>query len=524
MKLNLLFTTFLTKITAIFILITVFNINYAQSQSKNFQCGTDIVHRQKMATDLKYAAQYQKLQAEYQTYLQQMQQKSNTTSRIGYNGCSAKIVIPVAIHIIHIGEAVGTGSNISDANVNIAITKLNSDWANSNGFGPNMDVEFRLAKRDPSGNSTTGILRVNGSSVTNYAANGVTRTAGDGGASETAVKDLSKWPVDKYYNIWVVKDITGTNVAGFAYYPNGSPYDGTIIEYPWMDNFQHVLAHELGHAFNLAHTFNGDNGATCPLDGDCTVDGDGVCDTAPQRQNDCTVSAVSPCAGATNTAANWNNSLRNYMSYCFVGQYRFSAGQRVRARAAATGSIRGSLLDSDGCVPVGNVVEASILNFIFPTTSICTATFSPQISIKNYGTTTITAAVISLKIDGVAQPNTTYAGTIATNASATVTLAASTVAVGAHVVEAQIISINSAILADSYTEDNKICSTFNYVAAIVAPVCNSFDAGVLPTDWTVLGDLPVQITPQAGCAAQGANSFRFHTIDRSEERRVGKEC
>ncbi len=513
MNLNLLFKFLCVRHITIFTLIIIVGINTAHAQNKSFGCGSDIVHREKMAADSKYAGQYQKLQTEYQTYLQQVKEKPNTAARLGYNGCSEKIIIPVVVHIIHVGEALGIDSNIPGADVNTAIAKLNSDWANSGGFGSNMNMEFRLAKRDPSGNSTTGIVRVNGSSVPNYTANGISLNAGDGGASQTAIKDLSKWAVDKYYNIWVVKEITGGAVAGFAFYPNGNPYDGTVIEYPWMDNVQHVLGHELGHGFNLAHTFEGDAGATCPADADCTVDGDGVCDTAPQRQNDCTVSMLSPCAGASNTAANWTNSLRNFMSYCFVGQYRFSAGQRARARAAATGSIRGSLLDSDGCVPVGNAVEASIVNFIFPVTNICTATFSPQISIKNYGTTAITAAVIALKIDGVAQPNTTYAGTIATNASATVTLAAGTVAVGAHVVEAEIISINTATLADGYTEDNKICSTFNYVAPIVAPVCNSFDAGVLPANWTVLGELPVQIIAQSGCAAQGANSFRFHTID-----------
>ncbi|MBK9758967.1 MAG: hypothetical protein IPO90_03075 [Flavobacteriales bacterium] len=50
-----------------------------------------------------------------------------------------------------------------------------------------------------------------------------------------------------------------------------------------------VLAHELGHAFNLYHTFEGDvNGTACPPNSNCGTDGDQVCDIPPHiRPSSC---------------------------------------------------------------------------------------------------------------------------------------------------------------------------------------------------------------------------------------------
>jgi hypothetical protein len=73
--------------------------------------------------------------------------------------------VPTVVHIIHEGEGIGQSSNITDEQILSAIAALNEDFrkiAGSNGDGEGVDVglEFCLASRDPYGNPSTGIVRV----------------------------------------------------------------------------------------------------------------------------------------------------------------------------------------------------------------------------------------------------------------------------------------------------------------------------------------------------------------------------
>jgi len=97
-------------------------------------------------------------------------------------------IIPVVVHIIHLGEAVGTGTNISDAQINSAITNLTNTYRNTFGNSIDNNIEFQLAVRNPDCMATTGIVRVDGSGVPNYSADGV--SSGGPGAIESDVKTL----------------------------------------------------------------------------------------------------------------------------------------------------------------------------------------------------------------------------------------------------------------------------------------------------------------------------------------------
>ena len=48
-----------------------------------------------------------------------------------YKGPLDVYTIPVVVHVIHKGEAVGTGTNISDAQINSAITNLTDTYRNA---------------------------------------------------------------------------------------------------------------------------------------------------------------------------------------------------------------------------------------------------------------------------------------------------------------------------------------------------------------------------------------------------------
>src|SRR5687768_1275678 len=83
----------------------------------------------------------------------------------------AVITIPVIVHVIHNGDAVGVGENISQAQVNSQIAVLNEDFRkaagtlghNTSAVGADCEIEFCAAVVDPNGNvlAEPGIDRQN---------------------------------------------------------------------------------------------------------------------------------------------------------------------------------------------------------------------------------------------------------------------------------------------------------------------------------------------------------------------------
>jgi PKD repeat protein len=159
-------------------------------------------------------------------------------------------VIPVVFHVIHAG---GT-ENIPDAQIFAEVEDLNEDFRKLNAdlsetvpffqqVAGDVKVEFRLAQIDPNGNCTNGINRIF-SPLT---------LVGDDGAKQ------DYWPRNKYLNVWTVRQMGG-GAAGYAYYPNaltglGVIFDGVIMLSGGIGANQNVLTHEIGHVFNLAHTW-----------------------------------------------------------------------------------------------------------------------------------------------------------------------------------------------------------------------------------------------------------------------------
>jgi hypothetical protein len=336
------------------ILVIIFLLCFQlQGNSQNNDCGTDYIHNYRMQTDLLYRNQILILESQIAN---KPQNQENIQSK------STIYTIPVVVHVIHIGETIGTGTNISDLQIQQAITGLNNRFRNVNGNGVDVELEFCLASIDPNGNVTSGINRVNGTSISNYQTNGITPTGNPCvGGLETAVKDLSRWPTSEYYNIWVVSEICNGSFVGYASYPVGGLYDGLVIVSTSMTSNSGTLPHEMGHGFFLYHTFNGDGGnVNCPLDNDCSVDGDHVCDTPPHKQGDCGL--TNPCT----SLGVWDNSRYNYMAYCPLVN-RFTQGQKDRIRATAVIAPRASLLTSQGCGVSGtNEINNSNVFSIFP--------------------------------------------------------------------------------------------------------------------------------------------------------------
>ncbi|MEO8149974.1 MAG: LamG-like jellyroll fold domain-containing protein [Bacteroidia bacterium] len=416
-----------------------------KSNAQQFECATDAIHQSRMVTDPSYAMQYNLMNSRVQNLVSQ-----NQNAKYFIPSFLSTVSIPVVVHVVHLGEALGTGTNVSDASINAMIADLNNRFANANGNGVNMNVQFCLAVRDPNNNATTGITRHNGSSIPGYSANGVgyAQPSPCGGVNDTLIKNLSDWTCASYYNIWVVKQICDAGAYSTLPYAVVK-WDGIVIGAGSMTNGQ-LFAHETGHWLNLYHTFQGQNGTTCPPNANCATDGDQVCDTPPILQSECTTST---CSAGTIT-----NSTYNYMGYCFAQWDRFTQGQKDRVTAALNSYPRNLLASSLGCVPL-TPNDAGIASIINPTattyTTLCGgASYStaPIVQLGNYGTSTLTSVSIKYKIDNNAASTYSWSGSLAAFTSANVTLPSISIPQGAHTFQAYTTLPNGA--ADGYNAND----------------------------------------------------------------------
>jgi hypothetical protein len=128
-----------------------------------------------------------------------------------------------------------------------------------------LNVEFRLAKIDPLGNPTSGIIRVR-SELTNEP------------EPRDAVKALSYWNSYQYFNIWTLKKFQpqddGNTLLGYAQFPNSGRMstDGVVLLASQMVGGG-TLTHECGHWLGLRHVW-----------GDAECGDDNVKDTPAARE------------------------------------------------------------------------------------------------------------------------------------------------------------------------------------------------------------------------------------------------
>lgn len=333
-----------------------------------FRCGFETTQEKLQRLDPTYQSQLQKSEENLRQLI-----KARISERSLRTTSGTVIDIPVVVHVIHTGGAVGSSYNPTDAQITGAINYLNAvfdgTWTGAGGSilgAGNLDIRFVLATRDPSNNATTGIVRVNGAGLGNYSLNGI-NAANSSGANELSVKNLSRWDPFKYYNVWLVNKIDGCDgitgcpsfIAGYAYFPivtSGASattrdLDGTIMLASQMVAGQKTLPHEIGHAFNLYHPFEGETDQAgvnaCPAS-DVNL-GDRCADTNPIT-NPADDGEASPFSCRTGTSncyglAYNDNTERNFMNY--TSCYRlFTLDQKARMQASAVGTMRASLATS----------------------------------------------------------------------------------------------------------------------------------------------------------------------------------
>jgi len=316
-------------------LLFIANILFVNAQQlSNEQCGSEVVHQ----FFLQNGGNLQRhLQIEQLIY-------NASKSGIEQPAGRSDFELPVVVHIIHNGGS----ENISDVQAIKAIDYLNQAFRNTalydSTVGVDTRIQFCLAKKNPQGQATTGINRVQ-SALTDLDI-----------SQDLSMKNLSRWDPTCYVNIWVVKTICSQgscNIGGYAYLPSahGKPFDGIVVRASTMGSTPAAtgtLIHEAGHYLGLYHTFQG--GCT---NSNCLSDGDKVCDTPPDNST-----AYIACASTMNSCStdalsgfttDQPDQHKNYMDYTTPAcRTIFSAGQRDRM-IWHTQNIRASLQNCSSC-------------------------------------------------------------------------------------------------------------------------------------------------------------------------------
>jgi len=298
----------------------------------------------------------------------QILHRAKLLEKTGYKKDNDPYIIPVVFHIIHdFGP-----ENISMEQIENGVQVMTDDF-NANSFGienvqdsfadivGDIGIEFRLAKIDPEGNCTNGVVRT------------VSPLTNSGGEN---LKEISPiWDRSKYMNIWVCRDIA-SGAAGYTYYPSsldgdfGETNDGIVVRYDYVGSIgessfgrSQTLTHEVGHWIDLPHLWGSTNEPS--LESNCDTD-DGVEDTPNSvGWTSCNLNGES-CGSLDN--------VENFMEYSFCGRM-FTEGQKMRMIASLTSPIaeRNNLWTDENLEATGVLLEPELCDaeFISDNFSVC---------------------------------------------------------------------------------------------------------------------------------------------------------
>ncbi|MES2727012.1 MAG: zinc-dependent metalloprotease [Bacteroidota bacterium] len=373
------------------------------AQQKVHVCGTDEHLQANLKADPALAAKKAQFEQNWKVAAQSYNPNDYKNTKSMGKAAAKKYIIPVVVHVFHSGTS--SIENISDAQIKSEIAQLNKSFRNLNSdtnkrreifkdIAADMEVEFRLAKKDPKGNCTNGIVRV----YTPLSDNG-----------DDVLKTKSVWDTKRYFNMWVVRSInrgSGIGVAGYAQFPFAAgalsaATDGVMVIYNEFGNIEKSLpgqtpnvtttTHEAGHWLGLYHPFQ---------DSDtCDSEGDGVFDTPKSffrptssypLRNECGNPTYNSCGGkdyryipegGTTFISNVDltkfgealelpDMQENFMDY-FIGSCAsnmFTLQQKARVHFCLE-NYRSQLWDEENLLRIG-VSDSSPANFCLTTSAI----------------------------------------------------------------------------------------------------------------------------------------------------------
>lgn len=386
---------------------------------------------------------------QFETWLAPLVNKQIASRTSSKTAASSVIIIPVVVHVIHNGQAIGTAPNITDAQVQSQITVLNQDFrkmlgtpggTSTNPVATDIQIEFVLAKVDPNGNPTNGIDRVNMCQAS-WSETDINET----------VKPSTIWNPAQYMNMWTVK-FSDSDLLGFAQFPNSSTLqgldafegdantDGVVSSYDVFGSSAlgtgfllvsdydkgRTMTHEVGHFLGLRHIWGdgtGDESANKP---DCAASD--FCADTPQagwENYDCDAVYDSCPAEAG------NDMTENYMDYTTdVCMNIFTQNQKDRIMAVMTNSPRRNSLKTStkgNAIPLfANDAEVKfITDYCFTNSTLCSSLPAPtnkKVTLINRGSSSLSSASLQYSINGGTLQTQNWTGTLAPNEFASITL------------------------------------------------------------------------------------------------------
>jgi hypothetical protein len=383
---------FITKIATLILILSVLNSN-AQTTTNNQPCAT-------IAPDQQWENELNRLITE----LVQSQSANQQQAQV--------FTIPVIMHVVHSGQAVGTYPNLAQGQLVSQVRVLNDDfggigynnwtyptsayasWAttqsltagNLDALGrvkiANCNVQFCLATKDTLGN----ILPEPGIDRINRTTKGWTSDPGSFTSITTfrnymdgTIKPQSIWNVSKYLNIWVTDvNINSTGLLGYATFPPITGLGGLTqglgtatsdgfwcyakafgsnIYFPSGTFYNantkgRTASHEIGHWVGLRHIWG---------DASCATD---YCnDTPPATASNFGTPNYPLKVGQCAANAPNGEMFMNIMDYSDdISKYMFTPDQATRVLAAMTNSPYRKFLGTHNLCSVAPIATTASFN------------------------------------------------------------------------------------------------------------------------------------------------------------------
>ena len=409
------------------------------------------------------------IDADLQTKMQNMAAKTSTLP------ASYTFTIPTVFHILHMNGS----ENISDASCIAALNQVNKDYARKGADTTQIDplyeplyvnshIQLQLAKKDPYGNCTNGIVHhynVN----TNWEQNDIYNF-------EYSTVGTYNWNSSKYLNIYIVKNIISGDpnqqgiIVGYTYKPGTAPNTGAdaiVYRHDFLSGLNaRSLSHELGHWLGLGHTFGDGNSAGS------------ICGNDDIADTPATSGFFSTCPlpyTALNDSCDPGNrpNINNIMDYSGCPMM-FTQGQTTKMRGICESSVANRKNLSD----TANLILTGILN---NTTTVC-GPIADFYANKIYSCAGQSVTYNSTSYNSTAITNYTWTfdgGTPSTsNAASPIVLYNNPGVYGATLTVSNANGTSTVSRADFVTVRwNSEINTF--------PHTESFEAGVLPDRWSV---------------------------------------
>lgn len=479
-----MFTPAMEKMKSQLLLFSALLLTLFVQAQNNGWCNTMGRVQQQLPNNPQLQLDYERMKS----FLHDVEQNANNRDVV-IN--SQTIFIPVVFHIVHNGDAIGSGENITDEQCISQIAAMNQHYmaqdinlykvpaAFADRVG-NCNIQFCLAKFDPDGNPTTGIIR---HQLSNTSWN-------DENTIDNTLKPSTIWDNKRYMNIWSVRmggSLTSSGVLAYASLPffGADDQDGIVARYNTIGTtgtlmgtqvLGKTVTHEAGHWLGLLHTWGTDDA--------CGDAGDYVSDTPDQGDMNfgCPTFPKISCNNGPD-----GDMFMNYMDYTDDAcSYMFSKGQANNIRTIIDQFRPEIKTASSSCF---YNLDAALVKLEFPKDTICSFLFKPVITLKNDGATTLTSVRFYYQVDGGSVLTYDWTGSLPSQYSVQLTLPEQQLFnEGQHTFDISVNNVNASGV-DNFNANDNLSATFvalNGAAGVALPFTETFEATFPATNWSVV--------------------------------------